>query len=333
MRTRFVRFLRSPHTTAIMLSLLVGISIPLLHQNLVEYQKGQCEKTYTLLNPLRRCLPTPPPLKEEYDVFEKKLQSWVDEEKKNGIVTHVSIYFRDLENGPTFGIEGAESFSPASLLKVPIMLALLKQAEIEPEILSDQMSFTGPLGNYENIQDPVHSLQSNQEYSLDELLRRMIVYSDNDAKELIKLYLQKRYPKRELVSETYNSLGILQREEGLDSTIGVKTYASIFRLLYNASYLSRDMSEKALNLLSQVAFKDGLVAGVPPGITIAHKFGVREGVKGQHQLHDCGIVYQPETPYLLCVMTRGLDANHNAAIIQEISRAMYEEVLRRATTD
>jgi hypothetical protein len=37
-------------------------------------------------------------------------------------------------------------------------------------------------------------------------------------------------------------------------------YASFFRVLFNASYLNRKDSEKALALLTKVAFRDGLIA-------------------------------------------------------------------------
>src|SRR5207248_2823209 len=88
--------------------------------------------------------------------------------------------------------------------------------------------------------------------------------------------------------------------------VSVVTYSSFFRVLYNASYLTRDDSQKALALLAGVDYKDGLVAGVPASVPIAHKFGERETTGDTtKQLNDCGIVYYPSHPYLLCVMTRG----------------------------
>jgi beta-lactamase class A len=49
-----------------------------------------------------------------------------------------SIYYRDFKNGPWILINGEETFTPASLLKVPIMIALYKLAETNPAILTEE---------------------------------------------------------------------------------------------------------------------------------------------------------------------------------------------------
>jgi len=102
-------------------------------------------------------------------------------------------------------------------------------------------------------------------------------------------------------------------------------YGHIFRVLYNASYLNRRLSERALEYFAKSDFHDGLEAGVPPGTTIAHKFGIYSipGRTQTAQLHDCGVVYYPGRPYFLCVMTEGRDADTLAAVIRQISREVF----------
>lgn len=106
-----------------------------------------------------------------------------------------------------------------------------------------------------------------------------------------------------------------------------KSYAFFYRVLYGSTYLTRAMSEKALELLTTPDFTDGLVAGVPAHTTVAQKFGEHsfEGVPDTEskQLHDCGIVYHPEHPYLLCVMTKGSDFQRLSKVIKEVSETVY----------
>jgi len=47
---------------------------------------------------------------------------------------------------------------------------------------------------------------------------------------------------------------------------------------------------------------------------------VTEGV----QLHDCGIVYYPQRPYVICVMTKGRDLDVLKNVIKGISEIVYE---------
>jgi hypothetical protein len=70
------------------------------------------------------------------------------------------------------------------------------------------------------------------------------------------------------------------------------------------------------------------VAGVPPEIVVSHKFGERhfEGDVEIEQLHDCGIVYKPNHPYMLCIMTRGHDVRTLAPVIAQISKMVYSHV-------
>lgn len=74
--------------------------------------------------------------------------------------------------------------------------------------------------------------------------------------------------------------------------------------------------------MSQTEFKEGLNRGLPAEITVAHKFGERD-LGQQKELHDCGIVYYPNQPYLLCVMTKGADFDDLSETIGEISKLVY----------
>jgi beta-lactamase class A len=108
----------------------------------------------------------------------------------------------------------------------------------------------------------------------------------------------------------------------------VHGYSGFFRILYNASYLNRQMSEKALQLLSHEDFSQGIRAGVPKGIVVAAKFGEFEsGNHGeQKQLHEFGIVYHPKGHYILGVMTQGHDFARQTEIIRDVSALVYREV-------
>ncbi len=112
-----------------------------------------------------------------------------------------------------------------------------------------------------------------------------------------------------------------------DSKVNVKDYSSFFRILYNASYLNQTDSQKILGLLVNSEFLNGLVAGVPASVKVSHKFGERENSTGNTvQLSDCGIVYYPGHPYLLCISTKGTDINLQTQAIQKISASVYGQV-------
>lgn len=287
----------------------------------------ECNERYPLLNPVRRCN-AEATVKREYEDVEDRLEAWVTQKRREGTITHLSLYYRDLENGPWFGVEEDEEFSAASLLKVPILIAYLKQAEGHPSLLTDTLSYSEPFDEEQNVSD-AEAVLPGFSYPAEDVLRRMIVYSDNFAKELIKHRLRQLSPQSDIVASTYHDLGLFPESADLDQFLTVKAYASVFRALYNASYLSREMSQRALGLLTQTTFQDGIAAGLPPDVILAHKFGVRENPDGSGQLHDCGIVYQPDNPYLLCIMTRGGNMRTNAWAIGEVTRIVHGEVVER----
>ena len=99
---------------------------------------------------------------------------------------------------------------------------------------------------------------------------------------------------------------------------------------YNATYLSQEYSEKALKLLTEPDIP-GIRAGVPTTITVAQKFGERSVYDTNNnltdrELHDCGIVYKPGSPYLLCVMSRGKDFDTMAKNISDLSALVYQNI-------
>ncbi|MBI3075160.1 MAG: serine hydrolase [Parcubacteria group bacterium] len=292
---------------------------------IVHERAEACIKNYTFINASVVCGKSSVIKKTGYAETQAKIEAFIEEKRVANKITETAVYFRDLKNGPVFGIKETAEFAPASLLKLPLALAYLDEAERNPALLAQTLAFEDTGQDIYQSFLPSETITEGRAYSVEELLRRMLAYSDNLAYELVETHLVKTYGEN-ILKDAYLELGIIAPEDIYTEAISVRRYASIFRVLYNVSFLTPEYSEKALSWLTASDFKIGLIAGTPKNIRIAHKFGERFTKDGVKQLHDCGIVYYPENPYLLCVMTRGDDFNELAAVIATISKEVYEEV-------
>ncbi|MEY4723165.1 MAG: hypothetical protein RLZZ324_678 [Candidatus Parcubacteria bacterium] len=262
----------------------------------------------------------------ENTALESRISSVIDGKKEFGDITEASVYVRELETGRWTGVNEDAAYNPASLFKLPTMIAYLKKAESNTALLQSQISLAkGKSDDAPQEIPPEQSIEYDRPYAVEDLIRYMIVYSDNRATAA----LDKILVDSDLgaFKEILTDFGVPPASKDGKFSITAKQYAGFFSVLYNGSYLSDDMSEKALGLMAQGAFKDGIRAGVPDGVSVANKFGEYGTLDGDHfserQLHDCGIVYVPGDPYVLCVMTRGKDLDKLKGTIRDISAAVY----------
>ena len=81
--------------------------------------------------------------------------------------------------------------------------------------------------------------------------------------------------------------------------------------------LSAGSTQLLLRLLESTVFNDRINYYLP-GLTVAHKVGMDGGVR-----NDCGIVYAPGSPFVICVFTTTNDPNMGVQAIRDITRAAY----------
>jgi beta-lactamase class A len=311
---------------AAVLLLALGVVIGL---RFADRERRACLARWAYVNAALACNGGPAVTKRGYDAFREELVSVLRTRAASGAPTEVAVYFRDLAAGPIFGIDEFTQFVPASLLKLPLVLAYLALEENAPGFIDQTVVYHSDGGVPEQSILPATTLRDGQSYAIATLLANTLRFSDNASYLLLLRHLRTRQNSDAILLQTYRDLGIVNPNDALDETVNVRGYASLFRLLYNASYLSPELSERALAWLAESRFDEALVAGVPKGVVVAHKFGERD-LGTARQLHDCGIVYYPKNPYLLCVMTRGDDLRELAETVRFVSGMVYREVDSRS---
>jgi beta-lactamase class A len=259
------------------------------------------------------------------DTLQTKLTDIVDQNSQN--IPHISIYVYQFKNKHELSINSNYKYLPASLIKVPSMIAYYKMAQVDPTILTHTLVHPPQkLDLYSQNIHPSKTIQSEKPYTVDQLISDMIIYSDNEATDLL---LTSTDIKR--VYKVYTDLGIKSPDyTNIDDTISIEDCAKFFKVLYDESYLNDYFSQKALLLLTHADYKDGIVAGVPNSILVAHKFGERtiRGARKISQFHECGIVYDPKNPYLLCVMTDGNNIYAQSEVVKKVSQVIYQEIAK-----
>ncbi len=249
------------------------------------------------------------------------INAYINQKKVDNTLKTASVYFNILDSANGwFVINQNEKFYIASLLKVAFMVAILKDVENNPALLETKIHFNQHTGAILKQDIIKNHLTFGEYYTLKELLKYAICYSDNDAG-----YLLCDACKESTYKKLFTDLQMPPDDINLDYLCSVEEYSRLFRVLYNASYLSNDMSEYALELLSNSDFNDGMVKHLDKNLTVARKFGER-GTTGDKELHEFGIVYFKNQPYLLGIMIRGNDTQSLENVISDISLLVYDEM-------
>jgi beta-lactamase class A len=230
------------------------------------------------------------------------------------------VYIEDLTTGAWLGINEREKFIPASLLKTPIMVAILKKAESGTLSLDQKVPLQPQDLNYEY--GTLARKGVGYELTVQELLTIMIRDSDNTA----LFALSNNFLTSNDIIQAHLAMGLPYPT--MNETISPKEYSTILRSLYYSSYLRRPFSQLGLSLLLETNDTTQLPKELPKDVKIAHKIGVyaSPNEKGINEgfFHDCGIVYMPGKPYLICVMSKNATQPEANRVISEVSRITYE---------
>jgi beta-lactamase class A len=227
-----------------------------------------------------------------------------------------AFYFEYLPTGTSIGVNEKLNFSAASLIKVPGVMAYYRQIENNGFSVDNQVVKI----EEKHIDKGFGTLWMRgvgTTISLNEAVRLALVESDNTAS-----YVVADNVSQDNFNEVYEGLDIdlTKKDDRID--ISAKSYTSILKALYFSAILSKDHSQEILTMLTQTRFDDKLVSGVPEEIMVAHKIGV---YTKEEMFQDCGIVYVPNRPYALCMISRASE-DITRDRMKEVSRMVYEYV-------
>jgi len=204
-----------------------------------------------------------------------------------------AFYFEYLPTGVSIGINEKLEFTPLSLIKIPLAITYYyipsrKGISIDQTVTIKKEDIDSNFGS-------LWKKGVGYQIDMEEAVRLALVESDNTA----ALVLGHNLPL-EIYQEVYLGLDIPITDDAKLLRLSTKQYSSILKALYFSSILDWADSNKILNYLIESKLDNGLRSGVDSNIKVAHKVGML----AEELYQDCGIIYFPQRPYLLCMFSK-----------------------------
>ncbi|UCE43365.1 MAG: serine hydrolase [Candidatus Aminicenantes bacterium] len=254
----------------------------------------------------------------------------------------VSIEFQDLEAFEAFGINPVDMHA-ASLMKVPVMIEVFKQAEQGKYSLDDKIIVTNEFKSIvdgspysltiiEDSDDDIYR-HIGKEMSLRELVYRMITVSSNLATNVLIEFVGVENIRSTLTEWGIQKMKVLRGVEDIkayEKGLNNRTDASSMMLILKSIAEGRAASDKAckemIEILSRQEYRNKIPAGLPADVRVANKTGSITRID-----HDAAIVFpEGRKPYILVVLTRGIEKRADAEkLIAELSRIVYDFVTKK----
>ena len=295
-------------TVGFLMSVAFNVYLFWSKQNNIEAGIGKINNKYNLLNPARKFVK-----QNDLIINFQPLRDYLND--KYEADPNISVYFEYLSTGASIAIKKDVEFYPASLLKVPVAMAVTKKIE------RGEWKWTNELVLMSTDKDDkfgtLYKEPTNSTHTIEDLVRRSLSDSDNTAHFMLVRNLD-----IEEMKDVYDHMGLPGFLE-TEGNLSAKKYSVIFRTLYASSYLAEENSQKLLSYLSDSPFDDYIQSGLPQDIAFSHKIGVDTEKK---IYLDSGIIYAQNRPYLLTVMTKNKDEQTAKKIMKDISKRAYDYV-------
>ncbi len=230
----------------------------------------------------------------------------------------LGFYYKNLATGTAFGVRENEAFSAASVIKLPLMMHILREAAAGRMDMDEKLIVTE--ADKVPICGALTLFTGSVEADVRTLCRLMISISDNTATN--KLI---RHATIEGASRGFCEMGLEKTRltrclfdseasrAGLQNVICPREMGMLLEQLYRKEFVSAEVSQEAMGmlLLQQVDHKlNGKICGE---VSIAHKTGEDDALS-----NDVGIVWAKQ-PFIICF------AGHDTDVY------LWEDLMRRGT--
>jgi len=224
------------------------------------------------------------------------------------------LYVVDLDTGFSFGVNEKEVFEPASLNKLPVIVALYMEAEKGSLDLESKYK----LKNSDKVTGAGSLITRPEGYEITyrNLIRLMGKQSDNTAFNIAKNLLGE-----EKIEQAILRIGMkdtsLTKNETTPVDIGI-----FFEELWHGNIVSPEHRDELLEFLTDTLYESWITQGVPDEIRVAHKYG-----REIHVVNDAGVIYANK-PFVLVIMSKGAIEREADLIFPGLARIVYEAETR-----
>ncbi len=229
-----------------------------------------------------------------------------------GFTGKASVVVHNLADGRYAATAESESYYAASTFKAAVLLEAYRQRDagtldFAKEVVVEEKYVMDDLGTLEYLEIAV-----NDRVTIADAVRGMIVVSDTPLANLMIDEVGSNNVDATIRSVGANTMTVNDR--GLPTTaLDMTQLMTAIAAGQGVTTASRD---EMLSLLAREWFTEGVMAGVPSGTTVAHKSGNFGGAT-----HDAAIVWGPDGPYAITVLT---DGSGSWAPIAAVSSAVWQ---------
>jgi beta-lactamase class A len=250
----------------------------------------------------------------------------------------VAVYFKTLDGKAQWSVRADDVFHAASTMKIPVMIELFHQAQEEKIKLTDTLLVRNEfhsivdgspyvLNAADDSEGELYKAEG-QKRTLRELCELMITVSSNLATNLLieKLGVENiRAQVHQLGADGMNVLrGVEDNkafQKGLNNTTTARGLAILLQALADGKAVDTASANEMVAILEWQKFNEGIPAGLPKGIPVAHKTGDITKIN-----HDAAIVFA-KRPFILVILVRGMaEKIDSSALIANIGKTLYEAV-------
>ena len=248
----------------------------------------------------------------------------------------VAVAYRTLDGRTEVLVDADKSFHAASTMKVPVMIELFRQARAGTLSLDDPLPIRNDFrsivdGSPYKLSDGDDSDKDvytviGKTMTLGQLCDSMITVSSNFAANLLIEKLGVENIRHTVAALGAGGMQVLRGVEdqkafdnGLNNTTTARGLMVLLERIAHGRAVDAEFDAAMIEILKRQEFNDAIPAGLPPGTPVAHKTG---NITRIH--HDAAIVYAPR-PYVLVLLVRGIeDQKKSAALMAELSKAIYD---------
>ena len=237
------------------------------------------------------------------------------------------VYAQDIKGGYGYGVNPDETFFGASVMKIPLLVAVFRKIDEGEVSLND--SFATESGDWAGGAGWLQWEEAGTSHTVEDYMWMMMTQSDNVATNaLLRLVGGPAYvnevaralnaPDTFLYQKVTSERAVIP---ALDNRTTPRDMATILGKVYTGEAVSSDSSQKLVEIMYQNELQSSLKDGLPEDVEAAKKGG------WLYKVYDeAGIVWHEDRPYIVAIFSKhgSEDVEVGKSLLKGISKAVYK---------